>query len=189
MARNFFSSEDILEQVLASSGESGSEPDSGDDFNDEVDAFSLSSSSDFSENDDESISVTQNQSTTSNVSWSWGENELQPVNFSFLGNSGIQVNLDENSSALDIFQCFLSSEMLATIENETNLYARQHPEPLSSRRHDLPFNTTTAEELKVFFACSVMMGVIKLPEIHLYWSTDGMTDVPFLKKQCLEIDI
>ena len=56
--------------------------------------------------------------------------------------------------------------MLANIKSETNLYTTQHPEQMSSREHDQPFNSTTADELKVFLAVSIMMGVIKLPEIH-----------------------
>ena len=84
-----------------------------------------------------------------------------------LGNRGLQVSLDENSSALDILQCFISPKLLLNIKSETNLCATQHPEPLSSRRNDLPFNSTTEKELKVFLACSIMTGGIKLPKIHL----------------------
>ena len=188
MAENFVAGIFNLQQELASSGESSSD----DNFDDELDTFTLNSSSKESENndgDDEGSSTVPSQDTSSNLKWSWSQSELSLQHFSFFGNSGIQLSLDENSSALDIFQYFVSPELLENIKSEINLYATQHPESLNSNRHDVPFNSTSTEELKVFLACSIMMNVIKLPEIHLYWSTDGMIDVLFSKKQYQEIGI
>ena len=141
-----------------------------------------SSSEDSGSDDNGNSSTSPNQSSTANLTWSWTQNELDPQSFPFLGISGILINLDENSSALDIFHSFVTPALLANIERETNLYATQHPETSSSRRDHLPFNSTTSEELKVFLACSIMMGVVRLPDILLYWSTDGMTEVPFFRK-------
>ena len=103
MARNFVASKDVLQQVFASSGESGSKPDRDVNFNVVLDTFSLNSSSDDSKNNDRNSLITPNQGTSSNMRWSWRQTELHLQNFSFLGNSGLHVSLDENSSALDIF--------------------------------------------------------------------------------------
>ena len=126
---------------------------------------------------------------TANLTWNWTQNELDLQSFPFLGISGILINLDENSSALDSFHSFVTPALLANIERETNLYATQHPETSSSRKHDLPFNSTTSKELKVFLACSIMMGVVRLPDILYYWGTDGMTEVSFFGKLCRETGI
>ena len=158
-------------------------------MDDLIDTFTLNSSSEYSGSDDNGNSSTSpNQSSTANLRWCWTQNELDPQSFPFLI-SGILINLDENSSALDIFHSFVTPALLANIERETNLYATQHPETSSSRRHDLPFNSTTSEELNVFLAFLIMMGVVRLPDILLYWGTDGMTEVPFLGKLCRETDI
>ena len=178
--------ENVLQQVLACpfSGESGSDSDGEvSKLEDLIDTFTMNSSSEDSGSDDNGNSSTSpNQSSTANLTWSWTQNELDPQSFPFLGISDILINLDENSSALDIFHSFVTPALLANIERETNLYATQHPETSSSRRHDLPFNFTTSEELKVFLACSIMMGVVRLPDILLYWGTDGMTEVPFFSE-------
>ena len=63
------------------------------------------------------------------------------------------------------FIAFLTMKCLQILK--VKLIATQHPEQMSSRRHDQPFNSTTPEELKVFLAISIMTGVIKLAEIHL----------------------
>ena len=181
--------ENVLQQILAcpSSGESGCDSDGEvSELEDLIDTFMMNSSSEDSGSDDNGNSSTSpNQSSTANLTWSWMQNELDPQSFPFLGISGILINLDENSSALDIFHSFVTPALLANIKRETNLYASQHPETLSSRRHDLPFNSTTSEELKVFLACSIMMGVVRLPVILLYWGTDGMTEVLFFRKTML----
>ena len=181
--------ENVLQQILAhpSSGESGSDSDGEvSEFKDLIDTFTLNSSSEDSGSDDIGNSSTSpNQSSTANLTWSWMQNELDPQSFPFLSSSGNLINLDENSSALDIFHSFVTPALLANIKRETNLYAIQHPETSSSRRHDLPFNFTTSEKLKVFLACSTMMGVVRLPDILLYWDTDGMTEVLFFWKTML----
>ena len=67
----------------------------------------------------------------------------------------------------------MTPALLEDIAKEANLYAIQYPEPTSSsRRHDMQFYDITAEELKVFFACAIMMGVVKKQDLYLYWSSD-----------------
>ena len=175
--------ENVLQQILAcpSSGESGSDFDGEvSELEDVIDTFTLNSSSESSgSNDNGSSSTSPNQSSTANLTWSWTPNELDPQGFPFHGISGILINLDENSPALDIFHSFVTPALLANIKRETNLYATQHPETSSSRRHDLPFNSTSSAELKVFLACSNM---VRLPDILLCWCTDGMTEVLFFQK-------
>ena len=176
--------ENVLQQIPAcpSSGESGSNSDGEvSDLKDLIDTFTLNSSSEDSGSDDNGNS-SPNQSSTANLTWSWMQNEFDPQSFPFLGISGILINLHENSSALDIFHSFVTPALLANIKRETDSYATQHPKTLSSRRHDLPFSSTTSEELKVFLACSIVMGVVRLPDVLLYWGTDGMTEVPFFRK-------
>ena len=68
------------------------------------------------------------------------------------------------------------------ITRETNLYNTQHPDPTTSSSHNISFYDTTSEELKVFLAVSIMMGIVRKPELHLYWSKDGLLETPFFSK-------
>ena len=82
MAKNFVAGIDILQQVLASSGKFSSD----DDFDDELDTFSLNLSSEKSTNNDGhdgGSSTVPSQDTSSNLKWSWSHSELSPLHFFF----------------------------------------------------------------------------------------------------------
>ena len=100
----------------------------------------------------------------------------------FVGNSGLTINIDESATALEIFQQFLTKTLLDKVNTETNLYASQNLELSSSTRHDVGYFYATPKELKVLFAPSLMMGIVKKPDAMMYWGKDDMVETLFFPK-------
>jgi hypothetical protein len=61
-------------------------------------------------------------------------------------------------------QCFLPPSLIATIATNTNLYAAFKQAPAGW--------STTPEELWLFIAVHIFLGIIELPDLHMYW--EGM---------------
>ena len=114
--------------------------------------------------------------------WNWNQQDVQPCNLHFSASSGVKVPLTDESTVLQIFQQFVTSDVLDVITRKTNLYNTQHPDPTTSSSHNISFYDTTSEELKVFSAVSIMMGIVRKPELHLYWSKDGLLETLFFSK-------
>ena len=149
------------------------------------DSLSSSSSGDSnnsSTTSDGSLGALHPRNQSQPTSWNWCHSKLQPQSFAFVGGSGIKAAIDQDSTELEIFQEFVTPDVLSDIADETNLYYSQHPEIRGPRRHDLPYTDTTAEELKVVLATAIMMGVVRKPEMMMYWSRDGMLETPFFPK-------
>ena len=193
---------------IVSSGESGSDV-TDVEFQFDDDVFSLYSSAESGSSDDDEFSLNLSVESVSSDNesgsypdrrgpnpacpaeiprqgadevWDWKSTNLQPQSFIFNGNCGIKTSLDESSTKLEIFQQFFAPELLDYIAKQTNLYSSQQPTPSSSSTNDTTFNNTSSEELKVFLATTIMMGVIRKPDLHLYWSRDGMLETPFFRK-------
>jgi hypothetical protein len=61
-------------------------------------------------------------------------------------------------------QCFLTQEMVSTIATNTNLYAASKQAPAGW--------ATTAEEVWLFIAVHIFMGIVVLPSMDSYWSEE-----------------
>ena len=59
------------------------------------------------------------------------------------------------------FQCFLPHTLISTIATNTNLYATFKEAPAGW--------ATTPEEVWLFIAVHIYMGIIDLPYLHMYW--------------------
>ena len=120
------------------------------------------------------------------TSWNWFRSELQPQQFAFVGGSGIKAAIDKDSTELVIFQEFVTYDLLSKqiciLLNILNLQA------LEGMIYELPYTDRTAEELKLVLATTIMMGVIRKPEITMYWSREGMLETPFFLKLYPQID-
>ena len=109
-----------------SSGESGSDSDSESDV---LDRFSLNSTDDSSDsksgNEDGGINTSspiqtpQDQANT--IVWDWNQPAVQPCSLPFTAISGIKVPLSEDSTELQIFQQFVTADILDAITRETNM--------------------------------------------------------------------
>ncbi|KAG5867061.1 hypothetical protein JTB14_007706 [Gonioctena quinquepunctata] len=79
------------------------------------------------------------------------------------------VNIDKPS---DIFQHFMSDDIMQRIVSESNKYAKQNGT-------DLELNV---EELISFIGLLIIMGFHSLPSMRRYWSTDPNFSVPRITK-------
>ena len=73
----------------------------------------------------------------------------------------------------EYFQRFFDDNTLLFITNETNKYAQQ--------KQIKNWSATTIDEIKAFFGILITMGVIRLKQVDLYWSTDPYFETGILK--------
>jgi hypothetical protein len=64
-------------------------------------------------------------------------------------------------SEIGYLQCFLPPSLISTIATNTNLYATSKQAPAGW--------ATTPEEVWLFIAVHIFMGIFELPYLHMYW--------------------
>lgn len=106
--------------------------------------------------------------------------EFIPVVHNFIDpRAGLQPNcgLDENSSVLDIFEYFYDEDIVAMICEMSNIYREramaEKPAPDISKKNSrihVDAKLLTISELHTFFALSMLRGIIKKPNIEMYWT-------------------
>lgn len=77
-----------------------------------------------------------------------------------------------------IYKLFLSDDIIDLMVLETNKYyeysVAQPQSSVSSRKHKQEWKPTTRDEMLVFIGILLIMGIVRLPEMRLYWSKDPM---------------
>ena len=88
----------------------------------------------------------------------------------FSEETGLKLNTDE-FEPLDYFGLYFDDVILSSIVEETNRYAMQKTDSATGRFARLRnYSPVTINELRIFFAMQIIMGVKRLPEISDYWS-------------------
>ena len=64
-----------------------------------------------------------------------------------------------------------TEEVLEIIAIQTNIYAAKTKSEQQSNRLD-KWSETNPSEIKRLFGLIIWMGLVRLPQFHLYWSTD-----------------
>lgn len=91
----------------------------------------------------------------------------------------------QSSSPADFFELFLDDDVVNLLVTQTNIYAdqiidaRRNSGRLKKYSRAKKWRAVTREEMKSFLALMFLMGIIKKPEIAMYWSTDPMLATPF----------
>ncbi|CAN2388364.1 Transposase IS4, partial [Pristimantis euphronides] len=102
----------------------------------------------------------------------WESAELySPQIPEFTANSGIQFDTTE-LTALDVFQIFVSDDLIAHMVAQTNLYAEQFIRDNPTSSYANRWTPVDAVELRKFWGLTLYMGLVKKPTIRAYWSTD-----------------
>ena len=70
-------------------------------------------------------------------------------------------------TVLGIFQLFFTSALMATVVEQTNLYAHQVLGDAAEGR----WTDITAEDMWAFLGFVIFMGINRLPQMNLYWNT------------------
>ena len=94
----------------------------------------------------------------------------------FVASTGINLVLN-NPNELDIFSAFIGDDFWDRLVEESNRYAHQQ---LGDRFES--FRAITRVEMKAFLGIIVIMGIVKLPNYALFWSTDEFFGNPGIKK-------
>lgn len=117
----------------------------------------------------------------------WTQPEGHFCDFEFDAEGGMNPKFSSflaQSEPLDYFGLFLSEPIISKMVEETNLYATQvvmsgDAQP-QSRIHD--WVPTDNQEMKNFIAILGWMGIVTLPKISDYWSTNEVFSLPFGRK-------
>ena len=78
------------------------------------------------------------------------------------------------STVLDVFMLFFTDELLHMITNQTKLYASQ----VMGEEAYSAWTPITVQELKAYLGFYILMGLVGLPSLYDYWSTNGVYRYP-----------
>ena len=84
----------------------------------------------------------------------------------FTGSVGPTVTL--SSTVIDVFLCFFTEELLLMITELSNLFAEQSMEWEEFQQ----WVKITVDEVKAYLGFIILMGLVRLPSIYDYWSTN-----------------
>ena len=76
-------------------------------------------------------------------------------------------------SALDFFTKYFDDEVFALLVDMTNKYARQQRAD-DPERNKMKWDDVTVEEMRAYFGMCIIMGIIRLPSLNMYWTTDNL---------------
>ena len=118
------------------------------------------------------------QNTENNVTdeCQWHEVTTKPRGIAFQVHETLHLraSLSYNNKVwpIDVFQQIFTDSNVNMIVEETNWYAEQViGSNIVTRKSRLKvWSSTNADEMKKFFGLVMYMGLVPLPEIHLYWS-------------------
>jgi hypothetical protein len=82
----------------------------------------------------------------------------------------------EGTKPSDYFRAFFDNELLQKIVEETNNYQQQNEAPEVEKT--AAWYDTNVEELYIFFATTILMGLNQKNRLKDYWSTDKLITTP-----------
>ncbi|XP_053964120.1 piggyBac transposable element-derived protein 4-like [Anastrepha ludens] len=109
-----------------------------------------------------STSASHNQTEVVKPKWKRHYKMEEPSEY--IGGGGVPTNIIdlENVTPTQLFRMFWSEDLVEIICFQTNLYATQK---------GTPYTPTTPEEIEVFLALNLVMGIKKMPSYKNYWSS------------------
>ncbi len=107
-------------------------------------------------------------SSLDTVQYLWEQNEPSSFTYTYTQTPGPTASISNDPSACTLFCRFFTDEVWKLIVTETNRYAATI---VGNTAHARPWYGVTVEEIKAFFGIVIMMGILKLPQLELYWST------------------
>ena len=99
----------------------------------------------------------------------WSSNSKPVLLNEFIGSQpGPKVPI--SSDPLSMFNLYFTDNVIDLVVQETNRYAQQ---VLTEKGSDRVWSTN-AEEVRAYFGFIILMGIVRLPEIRDYWSTNPL---------------
>ena len=153
-------------------------------FDEEYDSTNGEDVSDAGNTDDTGTALPHNDSDSG-----WGPVRAEQRTFSFAGKEELLIKPTPSGSQnkvtpLDIYQLFVSDDIITHIVTETNKFAAQVIENRRpTRRSRLnQWVPTDAEEIRKFLGIIITMGLVRKPILDLYWLKKEIYDTPFIYK-------
>jgi hypothetical protein len=131
-----------------------------------------------SEDSRDEVSETESESGISDVrtNGAWKSVTLRdkkPKSYPFTKNAGPQFNLLPDADPMGYFSLFFNDELLNNII-ETNRYARHKISELQLDPRSIwnSWSDVSVPEMKAFIGLVINMGIVLLPDIKDYWSSE-----------------
>ena len=116
----------------------------------------------------------------------WSGVDSPPTLAPFTRNVGLTVNLANEAAPIEFFKLLFDDDYWPKIVNETNNYAagkiHEAQQPLSPNSRLKDWSPVTIDEIKLFFALCILMGVVYKESTEDYWTTTESTMTPFFNK-------
>ncbi|XP_070188662.1 piggyBac transposable element-derived protein 4-like [Littorina saxatilis] len=116
----------------------------------------------------------------------WEEGDRVPAELRFTGEPGPTVDRDElrRKTPAEMFDLFITEDDYKSIAEETNRYAANYLATAQLKEHSRfrSWVQTTWQEMKVFVAMTIAMGMVVQLDFSEYWTTDEVTETPFFRK-------
>jgi hypothetical protein len=101
--------------------------------------------------------------------------------YTFTKNAGPQFHLLPDAELMDYFSLFFTDELLNNTVIEINRYARHKISELqlSPRSIWSRWSDVSVPKMKAFLGLIINMGLMPLPDIKDYWSSEWITEITF----------
>ena len=118
----------------------------------------------------------------------WAEGDPEPTRLQFTGVPGVTdtAGLPDDPDVIDYFSVFVKNEDFEVMATETNRYAAKYlqdnAEHLKPNSRFNSWKETSWQEMKLFIALTLAMGLVNQLDLSEYWSTGEITDTPFFSR-------
>jgi hypothetical protein len=104
-----------------------------------------------------------------------GEKKLNA--YTFTKNAGPQFHLLPDAEPMNNFNLFFNDELLNNIVAETNRYARHKISELHRSQRSIwsRWSDVSVPEIREFLGLIINMGLMPLPDVKDYWSSEWIT--------------
>ena len=106
--------------------------------------------------------------------WNSSFQDIQPLSFS--ATPGPSRIVHRCQTPLDFFMLFFTSAVCNLLVLQTNLYYSQS---IASKPSTMEWVNVSVEDMMAFMGLVIAMGVVRLPEMDDYWSTDPIMQHPW----------
>lgn len=136
---------------------------------------------DFYESDSDDSTDTLSYDVNSDFAWC-EQPCVQPSRNDFTGSPGRKAVVEDVSDVLQYLRLFITNQLLDLIVLETNRYADQvlqacqKPEARMRKWIDVD-----QDEILVYIALLLYQGIIKKPDLDMYWTSKPLLETPYIR--------
>lgn len=111
-----------------------------------------------------------------------GYNTTIPI-YNVTSGPNLPTIIDVDSKPIEFFDLFFNDDILSLICNETNLFAhKRQNQVLSPHARIKKWKDVTLVDMKAFLGLVINMGLMPLPSIESYFTTEWVGRIPFFRE-------